>query len=102
VRPGVDVVALSERDQVVLEDSGLSCAPDDPWLLPPHRRPESLGGTSKHPVWSIQRNALPPHRLASRADSARHESILPLEPTTLGEFEVALRGTASDWRIEHE
>jgi len=102
VRPGVDVHATADDDEVAPDGGGLSCVPDDPRLLAIHRRPESLGGTSKHPVWSLDRGSLPARRLTSRADSRTHETILPIESITLSDFQRRLRATAIDWKVSHE
>lgn len=102
IRPGVDVETLDCDEEVSPEGGGLSTAPGNPLLLPVYRRPLSLGGTSKHPVWSIPRGHLPPYRLTSRTDSTTHETVLPAEAMTLKNFESHLHDTVQDWRLTHE
>ena len=102
IRPGVDVPALEDSDLVEPGDGGLSTTPDEPLLLPNFSRPESLGGTSKHPVWSIERGELPAHRLASRWDNKKHETVMPRESMTLGEFESHIHSTAAEWELAYE
>ena len=46
-----DVAAVNPTDPVGPGDGGLSVAPGDPMLLLRHRRPPSLGGTGRDPVW---------------------------------------------------
>ncbi|MFD8767434.1 hypothetical protein [Microbacterium oxydans] len=98
----MDVLAREDDEEVAPDGGGMSAAADDPMLLLPHRRPESLGGTSKHPMWSIERDELLPHRLRSRSDTAAHETILPVQRTTLGDFTSRVHGTAADWELTHE
>src|SRR5688500_6991918 len=60
IGPGVDI-AVDERGQVWPLRGGMSVAPDDPWNLPPFRRPPDFGGTARTvTVWSIGVSELPP------------------------------------------
>lgn len=102
VRPGVDVAAIHENETVEPGTGGMSTAPDDPKLLPVFRRPRSLGGTSKHPVWSVPRPHLTHHELGSRRDGATHELVEPLEKTSLAVFNAHVCATAPDWSLAHE
>lgn len=102
IRPGDDVPALNDDDEVDSLGGGLSTTPDDPWLLPQFRRPESLGGTSKHPVWSIRRYQLTPQSLSSRWDSITHESVLPAQQSNLRDYVSNIHSTCPDWVLEYE
>ncbi|GAA5035337.1 hypothetical protein GCM10023258_37080 [Terrabacter aeriphilus] len=102
IRPGLDVEATQHDELVQPGTGGLSTAPDNPMLLPAFRRPRSLGGTSKHPVWSMARHALGAYGLGSRRDGATHESIEPLVETTLANFTDGVHRTAPDWSLAHD
>src|SRR5438132_2726767 len=83
VRPGTstspDVLAVKPTDLVSPGDGGMSVAPDDPAGLPRHRRPTSLGGIGRDPVWYIEKDDLAPD-LEFRQDSAVHGVIEPSRP----------------------
>ncbi len=74
----------------------MSEAPNDPANLPPLRRPPSLGGTGKDPIWEIDTADLGPN-LQARQDGKTHVLIEPAHPMTLAEFEDALAATRSKW-----
>jgi|SRR5437667_6596390 len=102
VRPGTsaspDVLAVNPTDSVCPGDGGMSVAPDDPGGLPRHRRPASLGGIGRDPVWYIEEDDLAPD-LEFRQDSAVHGVIEPSRPMTLQEFQDALAGTRQQWKL---
>ena len=102
IRRGVDVDAFEDNDLVGPGGGGLSVTADEPRLLPSYRRPESLGGTSKHPVWSIDRDQLPAHLLSSRPDREAHELIEPTDQVMLTDFEGRVHGTAVDWKLAYD
>ena len=67
--------------------------------LPPFRRPPSLGGTGKDPVFCIGSNCLP-GGLQYRPDreSTKHGFIEPSKPMTLHEYEELLKKTGPLWK----
>jgi len=102
VRPGsdptADVLAIAPSDRVLPGLGGLSVAPDDPVHLPRHRRPATLGGKGRDPVWSIDSDDLEPD-LEFRQDRPGHGLIEPKRAMTLQEFQDALAGTRCRWKL---
>src|SRR5262245_34583339 len=92
IRPGDDI----ERDTdgyVHPGTGGLSVAPDDPYRLSYHRRPKTLGGKCKDPVWALDAASLPAS-LTYRADvPERHGVIEPAQVMTIADYEAALAAT---------
>lgn len=56
-RPVVDI-PVQENGTVATGQGGMSVTPDDPAYLPPHVRPERLGGRGKLPVFVIAPSGL--------------------------------------------
>lgn len=75
---------------------GMSVAPDDPLLLPPHRRPPEFFGSGTDPVWQVADSHLP-EELAYRATSLTHGQVEPSAPMHLEDFRHALAGTRAQW-----
>ena len=102
VRPGgsvtPDVLATDPTDMVLLGQGGMSVAPDDPHHLERHRRPASLGGTGRDPVWYIETEDLEPD-LYFRQDRPTHGVIEPKRGMTLQEYQDALARTRSQWKL---
>jgi hypothetical protein len=102
IRPGnmltPDVDAVNPTDIVVPGDGGVSVTPDDPANLPYPRRPMSLGGKGRDPVWYIEADDLTP-TLQSIPDSPIHGAIEVSGPMSLQEFQDAVAATRSKWRI---
>ena len=102
VRPGTsrtpDVQASHPLDLVLPGQGGLSVAPDDPMHLERHRRPASLGGIGRDPVWYIETDDLAPD-LQFRLETATHGVIEVSRPMMLQEFQDALAATRTKWRI---
>src|SRR5262245_59862105 len=96
IRPGdapdPDVLAVDPTDSTGPTEGGLSMAPDDPLYLPRQRRPASLGGLGRDPVWYIEKNDLGPD-LQFRQDKPTHGLIEPRRSMTLQEFQNALAQT---------
>ncbi len=80
---------------------GMSVAPDDPMSLPIFRRPPSLAGTGKKPVWSISDAALTPS-LSFRQDSASHGLVEPASAMPWQNYLHALSETGPTWALCHE
>jgi hypothetical protein len=102
VRPGTDpnpdVPTVGPSDPVVPGQGGMSVAPGNPMFLLRHRRPSSLGGTARHPVWVIETEDLGPD-LQFRQDRASHGLIEPRRMMTLREYEEALAKTRARWKL---
>jgi hypothetical protein len=74
--------------------------PDDPALLPPHARPQRLGGLGKLPIFGLETDRLG-DALAYRADPAasdRHGFVEPGGRMPFEAYQAALAGTQPDWR----
>ena len=95
--PHNDVDAISPND-VVFPIKGLSVSPDDPMNLEKHRRPVSLGGIGKDPVWVIDEIDLGPDLIFVH-DSLTHGYIAPRVPMTLAQYEKALELLRDRWRL---
>ena len=78
---------------------GMSVAPNTPFNLPQHRRPVSLGGTGRDPVFHLDAQALP-ETLAYRSDPrapSQHGFVEPSGPVALDTFQRNLCQTAGLW-----
>jgi hypothetical protein len=64
--------------------------------LPTFRKPVSLGGTGKDPLWQIDDSKITGD-LAAIQDSPTHISILPSATMLLDKYEAALASTQGDW-----
>ena|SRR5438874_9876668 len=102
VRPGnhstPDVQAARPSDIVLPGQGGLSVAPDDPMHLQRHRRPVSLGGIGRDPVWYIDTADLSPD-VCFRQDRPNHGLIEPAQTMTLQAFQDILAQTRSRWKL---
>ena len=94
-RPGDDI-PVDERGFVHPGTGGVSVAPESPSRLPEHRRPPTLGGNGKDPVWRLNSRMLP-DALRYRADTDTHGTIEPASTMTLTAYQDALRETRSRW-----
>jgi hypothetical protein len=72
VREGEIVV----RDGLVSPGEGGMSVADTPEGLPAHRRPSSLDGTGKHPVFALQEDQLPDGLTARRDPNTRRDPAL--------------------------
>ena len=79
---------------------GLSVAPDDPCHLPDHRRPRSLGGEGRDPVFAMDVSTMPVS-LVVRRDTLTHALIGPRHLCPCVEYEQALYRTRQSWRKTH-
>lgn len=87
VRVTADVAPDAENN--VGPGAGMSVTPDDPFKLPPHRRPEAYGGSGDDPVWAIAEEVLPA-RLMFSLDRAFHGVICPLTKMALSSYRSSL------------
>lgn len=80
---------------------GMSVVPDDPLNLPKHRRPRSLGGEGRDPVFAIDVVILP-NALSVRMDTSTHALVEPRIRCHYSKYEKALYSTRKAWRKAHE
>lgn len=96
-RIGIDVRPDSEGN--VGPGGGLSVTPGNPARLPPHLRPESLGGTGRLPVFVLLASQLG-DGLAYVPDSKRpdrHGTVEPAETMPLAGYQKLLADTRDTW-----
>src|SRR5258708_4784834 len=102
VRPGnvpaPDVAAILPTDPVKPGQGGMSVAPGDPMDLPILRRPASLGGIGRDPVWYIEADDLGAD-LQLLLDRPKHGLVEPSRPLTLQELQQALAATRNRWKL---
>lgn len=92
-------IPIDAQGMVHPETGGMSVSPHDPMGLPEHRRPPSLGGTGKDPVFSMNSQSLP-EGLQYRPDPRSpqtHGFIEPSGPMSIEEYQRLLGSTASSW-----
>jgi hypothetical protein len=94
VRPGDDIPVVSGR--VRPGTGGMSVAPDSPMNLPDHRRPPSLGGTGKDPVWAMTIDSLGDD-LVFHQDRPNHGLFEPAREMSIDDLQRALADLASKW-----
>lgn len=76
---------------------GMSVVFDDPRSLPKFRRPRSLGGEGRDPVFAMDVTMVP-SSLVVRPDRPPHALVEPADECLLGDYERALYGTRGSWR----
>lgn len=74
---------------------GMSVAPE-PRLLPKHRRPQTLGGDGRDPVFQMVLIDLP-ETLRFRSDSESHGLIEPAAAASFELFQSAIHATQVFW-----
>ena len=79
---------------------GMSVATDDPAGLPKHRRPRSLGGEGRDPLFSIRVSILG-RGLVMNEDRPPHALVEPAHRCLLSEYEAALAATRPCWEALH-
>ena len=81
---------------------GMSVAPDDPLLLPEHRRPPELLGSGGDPLWQVAEFCLSDD-LRYRTTSTTHGQIEPGAAMPLDDYRAALAATRVHWsRTSHD
>ena len=98
-RPGIDI-PIDESGMVHPNTGGMSVTPNDPKLLPPHRRPPELGGTGKDPVFCASCNSLP-DGLQYRPDPANpsgHGFIEPSRPMAFDQYQKLIESWRGNWK----
>jgi hypothetical protein len=98
VRPDGDI-AIGADGMVAPETGGMSVALETPLNLPPHRRPPTLGGWGRDPVWQVEENELPSVLLCrpDPKDPLRHGFVEPIEAMSLDDFQEALATSRGFW-----
>lgn len=84
-------------DQVLPLTGGMSTAPDNPLNLPSHRRPPSLGGTGKDPVFEFNTKNLP-LGLKWVQDAPGHGTIQPSFVMPYETYKTLLSSTKYLWK----
>ena len=98
--PSVDIVP-GKQGLVRPGTGGMSVAPDDPSCLPHHRRPRSLGGEGRDPVFAMT-VAMLPASLYLRSDTPTHALVEPRRTCPYADYETALYSTRLTWRKTHD
>jgi len=100
VRVGGDVADIPVRADgtVVPRSGGMSVALDAAANLPKHRRPKALGGEGRDPVFTTPSARLDPSLLV-RAAPYPHALVEPAQPCGLADFEAAIAGSRTSWRV---
>jgi hypothetical protein len=71
---------------------------DDPWQMPTHIRPRSLGGNSDRLVWKMAVSDLPAS--PDFVQSGRsHGVVAPIKPVHIDDYLQAVAGTQASWSI---
>lgn len=92
--PRIDIPICAGK--VHPQTGGMSVAPDCVMRLPKSRRPESLGGWGRDPVFSLQVSDLS-SSLTLRRDKHTHALIEPSRCCLFEEFEQNLYNTQEKW-----
>jgi hypothetical protein len=82
------------------QTGGMSVTHPDPELLPAHRRPPSLGGIAKHPVFFIAEIDIKGNlvaRCVPIGEDDSHYCIEPLSECAFEAYEEELHATKNSW-----
>jgi len=93
-------IPILENGLVLPSSGGMSVAPNDPRHLPPHRRPRSLQGNGRDPVFKLQVELLP-ESLKVRQDKSTHAMIEPSNECFFDFYQNQIHNTQSDWILFH-
>lgn len=94
-------IDVDEGGMVGPETGGASVSPPPPENLPEQLRPPGFGGYGKDPLWELDTDDLPPD-LRYRPDPKNptgHGFVEPAAPMLFEDFERAVHGTRSSWRV---
>jgi hypothetical protein len=97
-RPGTDIVP-DASNLVDRGTGGMSVTPDDPSRLPPHARPQRLGGLGRLPIFGLETDRLG-EPLAYRSDPAkpdRHGFVEPSRRMSFDDYQAAIAATRPSW-----
>jgi hypothetical protein len=95
IREDHDIFIDEERD--VHPGSGGMSVFVDPMAAPPFRRPPSLGGDSKHPMWSISSDDLGEDLEFVQDGGSKHGAVEPITTMSLTSYLDALAETREGW-----
>lgn len=100
VRDPTDITPNAQGD-VTSDESGLSVSPPPPTNLPKHRRPQSLGGTGKDPVFKIDLSSIRKLDLVFIPDSQNpsHGFLAPAHQMTYRKYEDCISRTKDFWSL---
>lgn len=101
VRAQVDI-PVDTGGRVGPATGGMSVAPDDPRRLPKPRRPFSLGGTGRHPVFALPVPALTPDLVARVDRPPDHAAVEPADVMAFEQYQARLWTTRDNWKVSHE
>jgi hypothetical protein len=76
----------------------MSFTPENPMLLPRHKKPLSMGGTGRDPVFQLDTAKLS-FLLAARLDNPRHGTVEPANKCLLTTYEQAIISTQENWEF---
>lgn len=97
--PRPDIVP-DESGRVAPGMGGMSVTPDDPARMNPLRRPRSLGGAGKDPLFVVDTDSIRASLTLRRdpRDPEVHGLVEPARVMPLGEYRDALSSTRPSWR----
>lgn len=94
-------LAIAEDGTIAPGTGGMSVALEKSENLPKHRRPRSLGGEGRDPVFRMF-SAMLPETLLLRPDRHPHAYIEPITRGPLPDYESALAATRNHWDKVHD
>lgn len=92
-----DVDVDRQTGMVVLNGKGVSVTPDDVRKLPNVRRPKSLGGRGKDPVFSLAVTDIP-DGLKYVEDSDSHGALAPTRAMNVEQYRKLVESTRNKWK----
>ena len=94
-------LAVGQDGTVAPGNGGMSVALDSAVNLPKPRRPRSLGGEGRDPVFTMVTANIPP-ALLLRQDRYPHALVEPSRRCPIAVFELDLASTRSFWSKSHD
>jgi len=97
IRPQTDIPVV--EGMVSPLSGGMSVSLGDPRYLPEHRRPLSLGGTGKDPVYRLKARQVPKAlAVRSDADLEGHAFLEPAHVMPIETYEESIASSQRRWR----
>lgn len=99
-RPAIDVPS-ADTEEVDIQQGGMSATSGSPANLPIHRRPPSIGGTGRDPIFAIEVEALGVNLLWRRDPDgpSGHGFLEPVRRMPFAEYQQALWATRPHWKL---